>query len=149
MKKIELFPLTAQALCPATEFDYYSRVNTHRGNVMIIMSAIAEELIRRAQEHDRDLSGTAAVARAVQGKEKTSPREHIRASRHHLDKQVPEDVNLIDVIEHVVNGIARLYEDGSPVERICYNVLEDAFRNTVCMLIDKARRTERRTNNAK
>lgn len=60
------------------------------------------------------------------------------SERHHLNDSVPDDVNLIDVIEMVVDccmaGMARsgyVYDVSIPDE-----VLQKAFKNTFTMLID-------------
>lgn len=63
-------------------------------------------------------------------------KKHITQERHHLKSNVPEDVNLVDVIEHVVDctmaGLARsgdIYDiDLSP------ELLEVAVKNTVELL---------------
>lgn len=63
-------------------------------------------------------------------------RKHITEERHHLKSHVPEDVNLIDVIEHIVDcvmaGLARsgtVYDiDLSP------ELLQVALQNTVELL---------------
>lgn len=63
---------------------------------------------------------------------------HRRIHRHHLDKPdgVPQDVNLIDMLEHiadcVMDGMARsgsVYELKLPPE-----LMEKAFQNTVALL---------------
>lgn len=66
---------------------------------------------------------------------------HITAERHHLKRHVPEDVNLIDVLEHVVDctmaGMARsgeIYDiDIDP------NVLTVAVQNTSKLIQDNTR----------
>lgn len=60
---------------------------------------------------------------------------HITAERHHLKRHVPSDVNLIDVLEHVVDctmaGLARSGEDANIFDLdIDPEVLKLAIQNT-------------------
>jgi len=63
---------------------------------------------------------------------------HRKVNRHHLDKPdgVPDDVNLIDVIEHIVDCVmAGMARSGSVYElKLPEEVLQRAFANTVEML---------------
>jgi hypothetical protein len=63
---------------------------------------------------------------------------HRHLNRHHLDKPdgVPNDVNLVDVIEHIVDCVmAGMARSGSVYELELPNeVLQAAFRNTVELL---------------
>lgn len=65
-------------------------------------------------------------------------RMHVTTERHHLDKYVPDDVNLIDVLEMVCDcicaGMARSGEV-RPFE-ISNKLLRRAFENTVKMCIN-------------
>lgn len=60
---------------------------------------------------------------------------HRQVNRHHLDKPdgVPEDVNLIDVLEHIVDCVmAGMARSGSVYElKLPDEVLQRAFANTV------------------
>jgi len=63
---------------------------------------------------------------------------HRKVNRHHLDKEdgIPEDVNLIDVLEHITDcvmaGIAR---SGTVYDlNISSDILQKAFKNTVELL---------------
>jgi hypothetical protein len=64
--------------------------------------------------------------------------EHRRLNRHHLDKAdgVPGDVNLIDVIDHIVDCVmAGMARSGSVYElKLPNGVLQAAFQNTVALL---------------
>lgn len=63
---------------------------------------------------------------------------HCEKERHHLDKNCPEDVNLIDVLEMLCDCIcAGMARTGSytPIN-INSEILERAFKNTEKMLLD-------------
>lgn len=66
---------------------------------------------------------------------------HRRINRHHLAQQdgIPEDVNLVDVIEYITDCVmAGMARSGSVYElTIPPELLEKAFRNTVEMLISQ------------
>ena len=63
---------------------------------------------------------------------------HLKVNRHHIDKPegVREDVNLIDVIEHIVDCVmAGMARSGSVYDmKLPPELLEKAFQNTVAML---------------
>jgi hypothetical protein len=65
---------------------------------------------------------------------------HQRAERHHLynKKYTPQDVNLLDVLEYVVDGVmAGLSRRGEYREaKISNEVLQKAFNNTIKLLTD-------------
>ena len=65
---------------------------------------------------------------------------HIRVNRHHLMEPdgIPEDVNLLDVLEHIIDCcVAGMARSGSvyPIE-ISDEVLQRAVQNTKELLID-------------
>ncbi|MCM1439700.1 MAG: hypothetical protein NC131_10965 [Roseburia sp.] len=61
---------------------------------------------------------------------------HITAERHHLKSHVPQDVNLIDVIEHIVDcSMAGMARSGEIYDTdIDPNVLQLAVQNTVKLI---------------
>lgn len=63
---------------------------------------------------------------------------HRKVNRHHLDKAdgVPGDVNLIDVLDHIVDCVmAGMARSGSVYElKLSDDVLQLAFQNTVTLL---------------
>lgn len=61
---------------------------------------------------------------------------HKAIHRHHLDKSVPEDVNLLDVLEHIADCVmAGMARSGSVYElQLPDELLQRAFRNTVTLL---------------
>jgi hypothetical protein len=63
---------------------------------------------------------------------------HLKEERHHIDKKAPEDVDLIDVLEHVADivmaGMARsgtVYPEVLPEE-----LLKKAYQNTIRKMTD-------------
>lgn len=66
---------------------------------------------------------------------------HRRINRHHIDKPdgVPEDVNLIDVIEHISDCVmAGMARSGSVYElKLSDELLQKAFKNTTKLLCDQ------------
>lgn len=71
---------------------------------------------------------------------------HIRASRHHLcDRDgVPDDVNLVDVIEFVLDIVAAGMANRGKVypPRLPNGVLEQALHNTVALLTTHVQENE-------
>jgi len=63
---------------------------------------------------------------------------HRKVNRHHIDKPdgVPEDVNLIDVLDHITDCVmAGMGRSGSVYElKLDSNLLQKAFSNTVELL---------------
>jgi hypothetical protein len=63
---------------------------------------------------------------------------HQRVNRHHLDKDagIPDDVNLIDVLEHISDCVmAGMARNGSVYPlKLSPELLEKAFQNTVTLL---------------
>jgi len=68
---------------------------------------------------------------------------HRKVNRHHIDKDdgVPDDVNLVDVIEHLVDCVmAGMARSGSVYDlKLPEKVLQKAFKNTVEMLKDNVK----------
>lgn len=63
-----------------------------------------------------------------------------KTERHHLNDSVPEDVNLLDVLEMVIDcTVAGLARSGNVYEiTIPEDILADAIRNTSKMIIDNS-----------
>lgn len=114
----------------------------HISDVTKALTFISNELISRAQIHDHtkldDINSFCTALNSGKIKETEWYQHHITDERHHLKSHVPDDVNLIDVIEHVVDctmaGMARSGEvfdvDLSP------DILTLAVNNTVKLLKD-------------
>ncbi len=63
---------------------------------------------------------------------------HVNAERHHLLKRVPDDVDLIDVLEQICDCVsAGMARSGKVFDvEIPSEILEKAVKNTVKLLID-------------
>lgn len=116
----------------------------HIEDVKAGMQFFITEMRRAAERHDWDKFCMIEHFHAdfVTGFEKTEWWDnHRKVNRHHLLQEdgVPEDVNLIDVMEFIVDcvmaGMARTGEV-YPLE-LKTEVLERAFQNTVDMLKDR------------
>lgn len=114
---------------------------THIGDVVKALSFFIGKLTEAAEEHDYDKLTAIDEFHSdfVTGFEKTGWWDnHRKIHRHHLAQEdgVPEDVNLIDVLEYisdcVMAGMARsgsVYDLAMPPE-----LLGRAFKNTVDLL---------------
>lgn len=113
----------------------------HIGDVVKGLSFFIEKLVKAAGEHDYDKLTAIDHFHAdfLTGFKQTGWWDnHRKIHRHHLAQEdgVPEDVNLIDVLEYisdcVMAGMARsgsVYDLAMPPE-----LLERAFKNTVELL---------------
>ena len=124
--------LTPEVLTKSTE--------SHIKDVTNGLNFIADLIKMRSQHHDHTklemMNDFCEALNSGKIKESNWYQTHISEERHHLKSRVPDDVNLIDVIEHVVDcsmaGLARsgeIYDvDLSP------EVLQLAIKNTVELL---------------
>lgn len=113
---------------------------SHIKDVEAGLKFIAYELEKRGRDHDHTkMENMEDFCNALSsGKVKESEwyKLHITEERHHLKSNVPDDVNLIDVIEHVVDctmaGLTRsgqVYDLDIPPETLTL-----AVNNTVELL---------------
>lgn len=116
----------------------------HRGDVEQGVKEFVFELYAAARMHDFDkITDIDGFHRdfATGFKSTEWLDEHRRISRHHLDVDagVPEDVNLIDVIEYIIDCVmAGMARSGSVYElKLSDKVLRRAFDNTVEWLKDR------------
>ena len=63
-------------------------------------------------------------------------RKHCKMERHHLDENVPQDVNMIDVLEMIFDRVAAGMARGGTIYpiKLPEDVLNQAIQNTVEML---------------
>lgn len=113
----------------------------HIGDVSQAMAFFAGYLCRAASIHDFDKIGELDWFHAdfVTGFKQTGWWDnHRKIHRHHLDKAdgVPDDVNLLDVIEHISDCVmAGMARSGSVYElKLSDELLQRAFRNTTELL---------------
>lgn len=105
------------------------------------MAFFSGKLVESAGEHDYDKLTAIDWFHAdfVTGFKQTGWWDnHRRIHRHHLDKEdgVPEDVNLLDVLEHVADCVmAGMARSGNVYElKLSDDLLQRALRNTVLLL---------------
>ena len=113
----------------------------HIDNVVEAMAFFASRLAEQAGWHDRDKLTLIDRFHAdfVTGFKQTGWWDnHRKITRHHLDKPdgVRDDVNLIDVLEHIADCVmAGMARSGSVYElKLPDELLQKAFRNTVELL---------------
>lgn len=113
---------------------------SHQADVQNALRFIGDSIIERGEFHDHtkteNISDFADALNSGHIKDTEWYHRHITDERHHLLSHVPDDVNMIDVIEHVCDcvmaGMARsgqVYDVDIPPE-----ILTLALRNTVDLL---------------
>lgn len=114
----------------------------HKLDVKRVLNWLTNKIDWRAKEHDdHKLQTMDAFHQAFTGGfiDETWWNEH-KKERHHLPENL-EDVNLIDVLEHisdcVVAGMARTGKVWQPT--ISNDMLQKAFQNTVLLLMHNVR----------
>ena len=113
----------------------------HIGDVVKALAFFSGKLTEAAGDHDYDKLTLIDSFHAdfITGFKQTGWWDnHRRIHRHHLDKPdgVPQDVNLIDVLEHIADCVmAGMARSGSVYDLNLLNgLLQAAFRNTVELL---------------
>lgn len=113
----------------------------HIGDVVKALAFFSGKITEAAGEHDYDKLTTIDWFHAdfITGFKQTGWWDnHRRIHRHHIDKAdgVPEDVNLLDVLEHIADCVmAGMARSGSVYElKLSDELLQRAFANTVKLL---------------
>lgn len=113
----------------------------HIGDIVKALAFFNGKITEAAGEHDYDKLTAIDWFHAdfVTGFKQTGWYDnHRKIHRHHLDKPdgVPEDVNLLDVLEHIADCVmAGMGRSGSVYElKLPDELLQRAFRNTVELL---------------
>ena len=113
----------------------------HIAAVRKTMAFLAEAMLEQSKEHDHTKLGKhlSAFTKELANNFETEEwyKMHCETERHHLLKHVPKDVNLIDVLEMVADGVcAGLARNGSCYDiEIPEEVLLKAVKNTQELLI--------------
>jgi len=114
---------------------------SHISDVTQGMKFFMDKLANAAINHDPDkLEDIKGFHHDFQTgfKETTWWDKHRKINRHHIDKEdgIPEDVNLVDVIEHITDCVmAGMGRRGSAyVLKLPDELLQRAFKNTVDLL---------------
>jgi len=113
----------------------------HIGDIVKALAFFQAKITEAAGEHDYDKLTAIDWFHAdfITGFKKTGWYDnHRHIHRHHLDKDdgVPQDVNLLDVLEHIADCVmAGMGRSGSVYElKLSDELLQRAFRNTVELL---------------
>lgn len=116
----------------------------HIEGVQKVLKEIADQLINIGEIHDHSKLtnmhefSQALIDHAEEGKDikETAWWKKHRQERHHLNDRVPEDVNLLDVIEMIADGVcAGMARTGDvyPIE-LSNDILQKAVKNTQLLL---------------
>lgn len=156
MREVKIVPIkdgdsrVAERVPNISQFEYANK--RHVMEVADMLYSIAEEIIDRGKTHDHtklkdpyktifygDLCET--IKGNMSFEEGDWSKLHYEKERHHLNRNCPDDVNLIDVVEMIADcvcaGMARsgeVYPITIPVD-----VLKRAIDNTVKMCIEAVR----------
>lgn len=132
-----------------TKKELLQNSDSHIGDVQAVGGWLAEKFINQIEQHDFtkidniDEFYTDFVD-VLEDKSKSFKDMkwfkdiHIQKERHHLNDRCPEDVNLLDVLEMVVDcTVAGLARSGNvyPIE-ISKEILDKAIDNTKQLIID-------------
>lgn len=113
---------------------------SHISDVSNGLKFIADALAARGATHDHTKTANMdefyAALKSGHIKDTGWYQKHITEERHHLKSHVPEDVNIIDVIEHLVDcTMAGLTRSGSIYDvDLSAELLQVAVQNTVELL---------------
>lgn len=129
--------------------ELYLETQQHRNDVFRLMSCLALEIMETGYEHDwtkiryfdNFAQDTLEREDGKDFKEREWYKIHTSEERHHLNTSVPNDVDLIDVLEFisdcVVAGKARSGKVDKRYLQIESDVLMAAFWNTIDKMIDE------------
>lgn len=113
----------------------------HIGDVVKALAFFSSKITEAAGEHDYDKLTDIDWFHAdfITGFKQTGWWDnHRKIHRHHIDKPdgVPENVNLLDVLEHIADCVmAGMARSGSVYElKLSDELLQRAFKNTVDLL---------------
>jgi len=113
----------------------------HREDVAKVIGLLCDKLVQCASRHDEDkiTEIDEFYKDFSSGFERQEWwRSHRVCSRHHLETEdgVPDDVNLIDVLEHIVDGVTAGLARAGRVRDfdLSNDLLQTAVKNTVLLL---------------
>lgn len=128
-----------------TEFESINK--EHIDNVRYVMQAIADEIIAAGRDHDytkiRDqykgdyyVDLCNSIENGVDFSSTEWRRNHFQLERHHLNEHCPDDVNLVDIIESIVNTIVENCEINGTYGTVSVNnsMLLNALNNTIAKI---------------
>ena len=121
--------------------------DSHRDDVNKVISVLSLMLSENGVKHDRTKKSEEAMfyrdflATLNDGKDFVSGewyQLHVNTERHHLLSRCPEDVNLLDVVEMIVDCVCAGKTRSGEVRdlEISTDILEKALKNTVKLVDD-------------
>lgn len=125
--------------------EFMESTESHRNDVKRTMESFANEIIQRGKDHDwtkisraREFftQFTLAKEQGVDFKDSDWYKYHTTEERHHLNTRVPNDINLIDIIEYLCDCICAGYARSGDVYHIdiTNDDLRKAYENTQEMI---------------
>lgn len=129
--------------------DLYNETQKHKNDVFRIMSLFAFELMETGYKHDwtkeayfDDFYNDTVERKSNRNfKERKWYKIHTEKERHHLHAKVPEDIDLVDVIEYISDSVAAGLSRSGRVEKkyleISGEALKKAYWNTIDKLIEE------------
>lgn len=129
-------------------FEQFQEANdSHRGDVRAVMDELGTMLCEKGEQHDwtkkryEKMFYNNFLATMNYGSDFVSGewyQLHVNTERHHLLSRCPEDVNLLDVIEMIVDCVCagKTRSGGVRDLGISTDILEKALKNTVKLVDD-------------
>ena len=126
-----------------SEFNKETLLNDTKSHIRDVtrgMDFIAEQLMARGDKHDhtkvKNIDQFCEALKSGKIKDSFWYQMHITEERHHLKSNVPDDINLIDVIEHLVDcTMAGMTRSGTVYDvDLSAELLLNAVANTVELL---------------
>lgn len=129
-------------------FEQFQKANnSHRDDVASVMLKLSDMLEDAAYMHDRTKKSADKqfykdfVSAINEGTDFVSGKwyqHHVKTERHHLLSRCPEDVNLLDVIEMIVDCVCAGKTRNGEIRglEITPEILDRAMKNTVKMVDD-------------
>lgn len=124
----------------ADKEELFRSTQSHIEDVSNGLKFISNALIERGSIHDHtkieNIDEFYTALRSGHIKDTDWYQKHITKERHHLKSHIPEDVNIIDVVEHLVDcTMAGLTRSGTIYDvDLSTDVLQLAVQNTVELL---------------
>lgn len=131
---------------PPTFEEFHEANESHISDVRRVMVDLSSECSRRGYDHDftklsrerefysdfmKTITDDPSMPGAFDFEEGDWYKMHVAAERHHPDKNEPEDVNLLDVIEMIVDRVcASKARGGIYINSISSDLLWQAYLNT-------------------
>ena len=129
-------------------FDQFQEANdSHMADVVIVMDELGTMLCEMGERHDWTKKSEEkmfysdfieAMAGGIDFVSGEWYQLHVNTERHHLLSRCPEDVNLLDVIEMIVDCVCAGKTRSGEVRdlEISTDILEKALKNTVKLIDD-------------